>query len=155
MAADILIRPATLDDVADLAPRLREADRDEVWDSHRSTPEEALGRSLRLSTHAWAGLADGRLVCMWGVCPASMLDRIGVPWLLGSDEIETHQIAFLRRNRPMIAEMMETYTVLTNWVDARNTMSMRWLRWMGFTLFPAHPFGVAGLPFHRFEKRSS
>lgn len=152
---DVLIRPATLDDVADLAPRLRQADRDEVWASFRSKPEAALSKSFRLSSHAWAGLADEKLVCMWGVCPASLLNRIGVPWLLGSDEVETHQVAFLRRSRPALAEMLETYTVLTNWVDARNRVSMRWLRWLGFTLYPAQPFGPDRLPFHRFDKRSA
>lgn len=153
--AEILIRPATADDVTDLAPRLRQADCDEVWASHRSKPEESLARSLRLSTQAWAGLADGRPICLWGVAPASLINRIGVPWLLGSDDIETHQVAFLRRSRPMVGEMMETYAVLSNWVDARNRVSMRWLRWLGFTLFPAQPFGPDGLPFHRFELRST
>lgn len=152
---DVVIRPATAADVADLAPRMRQADRNEVWASHRNLPDEALARSLRHSTHAWAGLADGRLVCLWGVCPASLISRVGVPWLLGSDEVETHQVAFLRRSRPALAEMLETYTVLTNWVDARNRVSMRWLRWLGFTLFPAQPFGPDRLPFHRFERRAA
>ncbi len=153
--ADILIRPATLDDVADLAPRLRQADRDEVWASHRNSPADALSRSLGMSTHAWAGLADGRLVCLWGVCPISLISRTGAPWLLGSDDIETYQMAFLRRSRPFVDEMLGVYTVLTNWVDDRNRVSMRWLRWLGFNLFPAQPFGPDGLPFHRFERRSA
>ncbi len=150
MAANILIRPACLADARTLAPCLRQADRAEVWAAHRQTPEEALHWSVTHATHAWAGLADGDLVCLWGVCPASLLDREGIPWLLGSDAVKTHARIFLHRSRPLLAEMLRSYRRLTNRVDARNRVSIRWLTWLGFTLFPAAPFGPDGLPFHPF-----
>jgi len=45
------------------------------------------------------------------------------------------------------------YSHLENWVDARNTKAINWLRWLGFTVHDPVPFGVAGLPFHRFDMR--
>lgn len=154
--ADVTIRPATLEDAADLAPRLRAADRAEVWASHRATPIQALETSVRLScSDAWAGLADGALVCLWGVVPLSLVSRIGSPWLLASDDLERHQVAFLRRCRGMVDQMQAPYRLLTNHVDARNRLSIRWLRWMGFEIAPVAPWGPDGLPFHRFERRAS
>ena len=47
--------------------------------------------------------------------------------------------------------MLKTYRVLTNYADARNTTAIRWLRWLGFNILPAIPFGLDGLPFHPFE----
>ena len=148
----VTIRPATEDDARDLAPRMREADAAEVWASGRKTPKAALLSSVRLSSHAWAGLVDGEIVAMWGVCPASMLSRVGVPWMLASDALVAHQKAFLRRNAQYVAFMLSCYTRLTNWVDARNTTSIHWLRWLGFTIQPAEPHGALKMPFHRFER---
>lgn len=147
----VIIRPATEDDARDLAPRLREADAEEVWATSLKTPEQALLSSVRMSTHAWSGFVDGNLVCMWGCGPASMLDRIGVPWMLGSDDVLKHQKAFLRRNREYVQEMLSCYTRLVNWVDARNTVSIHWLRWLGFEIGEALPHGALNMPFHRFE----
>lgn len=148
----VTIRQATVEDALDLAPRLRQADRDEVWASGRKTPERALLVSLGMSSHAWTGLVDGKVVCMWGCGPASMLDRVGVPWMLGSDDLLKHQKAFLRRNREYVDAMLLCYTRLVNWVDARNTVSIRWLRWLGFEIGDAAPHGALKMPFHRFER---
>ena len=158
----ITIRPARLRDAQTLAPRLRGADCEEVMASSGVTPLIALRRSLRASLkesgpggagRAWAGLVGDELVCVWGVAPAS--DGTGIPWLLGSDGIETHQRAFLRRNRAYLAEMEEGRALLCNRVDARNTASKAWLAWLGFTLEPAAAYGPHGVPFHFFWKRTA
>lgn len=133
-----------------LAPNMRAADRAEVWSSMLATPEEALARSLDLSTMAWAGCVDGEVVCMFGAGPATLLGTTGIPWLLASDALENHATAFLRRNRAYVARMRIAFDRLENWVDARNAASIAWLNWLGFTIHPAAPFGSLGLPFHRF-----
>lgn len=152
--AEAVIRPASPDDVADLAPRLRAADRAEVWASHRATPFEALDCSVRWSDDARAGLVDGVVMCLWGVVPLSLIGRVGSPWMLASDDLERHPRLFLRRCRDVVAEMQAPYRLLTNHVDARNRLSIRWLRWLGFEIGPAEPWGFDRLPFHRFERRA-
>jgi len=146
----IRVVPATPTQAAALAPRLRRADADEVWAAARLTPEEAPRQSLALSLRAWAGLADDEVMCLFGLAPLSLLTGWGAPWLLGADGLERHANAFLRRNRAMVADMRALCPRLENRVDARNAVSIRWLRWLGFTLHPATPWGPDGLPFHRF-----
>jgi hypothetical protein len=99
-------------------------------------------------------MADGRVVCMFGVAPVNLLGDTGVPWLLGSDDIERHAVTFLRGSKRYIAEMSRDYRLLTNYVDARNTLSIRWLKWLRFDILAAEPYGPFGLPFHRFELRN-
>lgn len=147
-AIDVI--PATVDHARALAPRMRAADRDEVWASGGFGPLAALERSLALSPLAWTGTVDGVPACMFGAASASLLGGEGVPWLLGSDLIERHQRAFLRRNREYVRQMQAAFPVLRNMVDARNMTSIRWLRWLGFTIGPAVRWGTAGLPFHPF-----
>ena len=50
-----------------------------------------------------------------------------------------------------LTQMHEVHPVLRNVVDARNTVSIRWLEWLGFTLGTPQPMGVCGLPFIPFE----
>ena len=87
-----------------------------------------------------------------GVGPLSLLGGEGCPWLLGSDLVARHALAFARRNRAMVASWLRTYPVLRNHVDARNFQAIRWLRWLGFEVKPAMPYGVRRLPFDPFER---
>lgn len=150
MSPSIEIRPATMADARTLV--LRRADREEIDALTGGDPQEALAESVARSSSAWAGLADGTLVCLFGVVPAGVT---GIPWLLGSEAVAAYGRPFLRRNRAYVRAMLAEFPVLTNVVDARNAVSIRWLRWLGFTLGTPTPMGVKGLPFIRFEMRAS
>lgn len=132
----------------DLAPRMREADRFEVWASDHATPLEALLRAVSRSHELWAVERQGRCVCLFGVVPTNLLMEKGSPWLLGSDELHAIRIPFLRHSRPLMNRLCETYRVLTNWVHVDNHLSLAWLRWLQFEIGEAQPYGVERLPFH-------
>jgi hypothetical protein len=140
----IEIRPATFRDALTLV--LRRADREEVEALSGRDPRAVLVESVERSTYAWAGLADGNLVCLFGVCPMTLVGVTGVPWLLGSDAVCAYSRPFLRRNRAFVHAMLKEYPVLRNVVDARNAVSIRWLRWLGFTLGEPMPMGAPACP---------
>ncbi len=148
------IVPATILHGAHLACNMREADRQEVWAAGHYTPADAVCLSLEASRDATTGLADGRVVCMFGVGPAAIISTTGIPWLLTTDGVERHARAFLKRNKAVVAAMRAKYPLLRNYVDERNTVAIKWLKWLGFEILPAEPFGMEGLPFHPFEMRS-
>jgi hypothetical protein len=149
MSPSVEIRPATLADARTLV--LRRADRAEIEALTGRDPRAVLIESVERSASAWPGLADGELVCLFGVVPMSLAGVTGIPWLLGSDAVAAYSRQFLRRNRAWLGEMLRDFPLLTNVVDARNTVSIRWLRWLGFTLGTPQPMGVRGLPFIPFE----
>ena len=138
-----------------IGPHLRQADRDEVAASCGLEPAEALLSSLRRSAMCWAGLVDGEPVCVFGVGGPSLMSEVGVPWLLGTDAVVKHQRAFLRRNKAIVAKMLDAFPVLINMVDARNVHSIRWLRWLGFHIGEPFAWGVEGRPFHPFSMRAA
>ncbi|WP_455153243.1 phage protein Gp13 family protein [Bradyrhizobium cenepequi] len=90
--------------------------------------------SLRKSTLAWTGIIDGRPEVMFGVGDLNILAGIGAPWLLGTDAVEQHYRQFLRHSVSWRDQLLERYPILRNFVDDRNTVSIRWLRWLGFKL---------------------
>lgn len=154
MAVRVEVERATAAHAADLAARMRAADREEVRASGDHTPLEALQMSLERTAYPVAGLFNGRVECIFGVSNLWVLGSIGVPWLLGSETLPLYARPFLRESRRYVDAMRDRFRLLTNHVDARNEMSIRWLKWLGFAIMSPEPFGPFGLPFHRFEWRA-
>jgi hypothetical protein len=134
---------------------MRQRDRDEVWATLHATPEQALRLSVQNSPHAWAARDRDGTFALWGVAATSRTAPVGIPWLLGADRlVGKYRRQFLAQSIEYIKTMLVLHPILTNYVDARNTESVRWLRWCGFTFGPATPWGVDQLPFYKFELRS-
>lgn len=149
MAAYTLL-PATEADAYELAPMLRAQDHAEVI-ALGAEPEAALLESVRTSREALtARTGDGRIICMGGVCPATLIGQTGVPWLLGTDLVPEYRRPFLRETRRMVGRWQETFPILRNVVDARYGEAIRWLRWLGFEI--GEPVPVAKGLFRPFAK---
>lgn len=148
---DIRIVPAKPEHIRTIAKRMRQADRDEVHAASGRSPGSALVYSLRKSTVAYTGLVNGRPEVMFGVGDLNILAGVGAPWLLGTDVIEKNAVAFLRLNVGFLVQLSQRYEVLRNFVDDRNAVSIRWLRWLGFKLFD--PVEMRGHQFRLFELR--
>lgn len=146
------VRPATHEDVLWLAPKLRKADVQEIEAASGQTPLAALSWSLLASSECWAGEGrDGELIALFGAAPTQEPD-VGLVWLLGSESISTkNAVRFLRESRLWLDRLHQSYPILYNFVDARNTVHIHWLRWLGCTFIARHEhYGVGGLPFYEF-----
>jgi hypothetical protein len=147
-----IIIPAHSDHIDWIARNMRKADVEEAAAATDTGPCRALRESLVRSDLAWTGLVDDRPVCMYGVCPIDILGGKGSPWLLGTDEVERYAVTFLRANKRYVAQMLDLYPHLENYVDVRNELSIKWLRWLGFQFDPQPiPYGVWEMPFFRFR----
>ncbi|WP_112953551.1 hypothetical protein [uncultured Agrobacterium sp.] len=145
---------ANRDHVDVIAPRMREADREEVFAAVGRGPASALLHSLERSDFAHTVLFDDVPELMFGCGTTNILTRTGAPWLLGTDALERHARDFLRGSLHWVAEMRQRYTLLQNVVDDRNVVSKRWLQWLGFTLSDPQPFGYEQRPFRIFEMKA-
>jgi hypothetical protein len=152
--ANILVRPVEPGDAEELAPRLRQADLEEIAAASGRAPVEVLRVSAAMSTHSWAVEIDGELACLMGVTPVSIVSGIGCPWLLGSDAVPRHAGAFIKQTLVYIPLMLEAYPHLFNFVDARNTKAIRWLKRAGFNVMEPMPYGKSKMPFHPFEMKA-
>ncbi|GHV28257.1 hypothetical protein FACS1894167_04800 [Synergistales bacterium] len=133
---------------ARIYPRLRAADMEEARAASDMDPRAAIAYSIASSRPGYAALLRGEPEVIFGASPRP--DGGGVPWLLATDEAQKHPVAFYRASKEYINEMREAYPYLENYVDARNHLSIRWLKWAGFFVEPAEPGGVRGERFHRF-----
>ena len=69
---------------------------------------------------------------------------------MGTDEVAKHPVMFYRMSRRIVDAMRARYSQLENWVDARNGLSIRWLKWAGFYVEEPEKMGAEGQLFHRF-----
>ena len=150
MADKIEIRDVEPGDIDMLVENMRKHDIQEVNAATRMGIRNAVKTSVNLSSYSKTGLVNDELVCMWGVCPISLISGSGSPWMLGTDLIEKKQRVFLRRSKPWLNDIRKDYRYLENFVDERNVMSIKWLKWLGFEMDEAEPYGIHGEPFHKF-----
>ncbi|MDW4578486.1 MULTISPECIES: hypothetical protein [Enterobacteriaceae] len=148
---DVQLLPATEDHIQLILPNVRPADIDELYAVSLMSTEDAIRVGIRTATMAWSGFANGELVTIFGVSPASMIGGNGIPWLVSTHLVEKYQKTFLRGSRHALQAMLDVYPRLENYVDERNYTAKAWLHWLGFHLEAPAPYGALGLNFHRFH----
>lgn len=136
----ITVVPATAEHAAALALRMRAEDAAEC-EAIGMTPLASIEMSLRVSDLAYAAFVDGEVMGIYGVAPLTVLGDIACPWLLTADGAVRHRRAFLEENRAFLRFALQRYPVLVTYVDARYSQALRWMRWLGFTVDEAAPFG--------------
>ncbi|MBN2453749.1 MAG: hypothetical protein JXB40_05780 [Candidatus Omnitrophica bacterium] len=149
----ILVRDATICDAIIIGHQLRESDAREVWSSHHHTPHEALRLSYEISEMCFTVEIKGVPAIMFGAAPPILLSDRATIWLLATDGILSVRKSLVKECRRFIDMMLQIYPFLENYVDARNTLSMKWLTWCGAVMEDPQPYGIEKLPFRHFYFR--
>lgn len=147
-AADVL--PIEPEDIAGILRDVRQADIDEIVEGLGVSLESELVDGIAGSLNARKIVVDGQIVAVFGDAVHSLLGSVGVPWLISTVHVEQHARAFLKVCRPEVQGMLTRHRHLFNYVDARNTAAIRWLKWLGFDFGEAVPYGPKRLPFYPF-----
>lgn len=146
--------PVMPGDVEELAAGIRDQDRAECEAVGHTDMQHVIQNSVDVSSQAWTVRVDGGLAAIFGVAPiGTMLAPMGAPWLLGTELVPKHARILSRRVPEYISKMLEAYPHLMNQVHAKNTVSIRWLRRLGFVLRPPHQVPPHGELFHLFEMK--
>lgn len=145
--ATSIVGPITLDQVRQLSRDMRPEDAAECLASGGYQPSEAISVSIDASVASWSMTVDGELLALFGIA------HPGIPWALTSNAARRHPRLVHATARVVLDKMLERYPVLVQYVDARYTSALRWLRRLGFSVAEAEPFGIEGRPFHRIELR--
>jgi hypothetical protein len=145
-----LVKP-TEESVRVIAADMRDADAAEVWASHRHTPVDALLSGWRMSDFSVVVECAGVPSAMLGLVVNCRLTGAGTPWLLASNHALKYKREFLLQSPPIIEEMLNICPRLSNHVHADNRVSIRWLKWLGFTIDEPMRTGADDELFHRFH----
>ncbi|MGF6738504.1 hypothetical protein [Paraburkholderia atlantica] len=147
--AKLIVRAVREGDVEAIAANLRTADTEEIYGaSGRRDYLAVMREGADQSAMLWTIEVDGAPAGLFGVVPTQ---GVGVPWMLGTPALERAPKQLTKLGRAFVRLMNDKYATLLNYVDARSLKSVYWLERLGFTVQKqTEPYGVFGLPFHRF-----
>lgn len=142
--------------VDELAVAIRKADLEEVAAMTRDDIHKVITQSVTHSSLSASVFVNGKLAAILGVVPAStaVINTVGIPWMLGTDEIQKNGKALLKTCLPVVRQMTASFQLLENNVHAKNKVAIRFLRRIGFKIEEAEPIGIDGALFHRFTMRA-
>lgn len=147
------IREARPSDIPAMKRHLRAEDAAEVMASDGQTPAQALTESFAVSSHRYSLVWMGKPIAMFGLVPSKQVENSAVVWLLATRAVDHCPKTFLVLSVEVVREFLKAYAVLFNFVDARYTRSVIWLKRLGATMGDPIPYGRAGLPFIPFAFR--
>jgi hypothetical protein len=145
---------AVPEDVDALLDNMRTSDADEIEAGTGRPAREVIEESISGSHHSGALRMNGQLLAIVGIGDGAGISgvelRAGVPWLLGTNEIDKYPVAFMRWSHERVRIFMDDYDLLCNWVHEENTRSIDWLRALGFEIWEADEYGPNGERFYPF-----
>jgi len=137
-----------------IADNMRQFDIDEVKAAGHSSPLEAIEKGVEVSPCCSVAMYGDTPLCIFGMRKASLLGG-AVVWMLGTDDISKHPREIMRYARVGMQEMFKEVTMLYNYVYYKNTVSIEWLKALGFTIEEPEEFGQRKELFHKFYKESN
>ena len=146
-------RPAKVDDVYVLYPKIREVDVEEVKATIGLNIKDGLMASYQTSDETYTMVADdGDLVGMFGLTKTAD-PLISVVWMLCTERLPQYSKTFIKLSKQWVIEQNKKHSILMNYVDARNITSIKWLKHLGFVLINrVEKFGVDKKPFYEFVR---
>lgn len=138
------IHPITLEAAYEVASNLRPDDRREVVEGHGLVPTIHIPLATLEGTNVYFKTPDGRIAGLAGI------QQGGRIWMLCTNAIENYPVHFAREAKRYIEGLNEPY--LWNIVDNRNTIHIKLLKFLGFTLREEVRHGPNNLSFTRFER---
>lgn len=88
---------------------------------------------------------------MFGIVPDTLIGSSANVWFLGADEMSGIKKTFVKMSRQFIDVFLDQYPLLWNFVDARYTSSIRWLKACGASFEKV--LNINGNEFHSFVIR--
>ena len=117
-------------DAVDLYEDLREEDMLEILGLMHH-PRDAVYMSYATSTKCYSVKDEmNNLYCSFGVAPINGTN-IGSAWLLGTRKLPQIKKFFLQNSKEKVADLLDGFDYLTNFVMRTNKLSIRWLEWLG------------------------
>src|SRR5215469_12550853 len=93
--------------------------------------ERTLVNCIAISNPWCAGMVDGKVACIFGLVPPTLLSNRAYIWLLTTDLVEENKFLFVRYSQRFIEAALEKFPELYGHVDVREERSLRWLRLLG------------------------
>lgn len=133
-----------------IAENMRELDRQEAARTSTEPLDVIVREAMGLSTCKWTILVDAVPVLMMGAAPTwvnrenDAKSRAYAVWIFGTEDWPLARRALIRDVPGYIAKLFLDAEVLFGWISSESHDTIRWLSWLGFTVYPPDPKGPRG-----------
>ena len=134
--------PITKEAAIEVASNLRSDDLREVEEGHGYNAVELLTYEAEKGSCIYFEVPNGRTAGMAGV------EEGGMIWMLCTNAIHDYPLTFAREAKRWVESRPEK--LLWNYVDKRNKIHLKLLKFLGFKFLREVPFGPNQLPFIEF-----
>jgi len=159
-AFELRVRPSSKKDSLPLFRSLRPEDLREL---SVGCPTEAqclhsIRAGIQRSDPCYTVHVAGRPVAVFGAIPGVVRgEPVGICWLLGSNDLVnplSNRTRFIRESEKWLNTLHEHYPTLWNLIDSRNSVHLRWVRWLGFDISNSIELGHDRIVFHEIIRKS-
>ena len=119
----------TLRDARKIAAGLRTVDRLEAAALHGLYSDDDIVRVLRATRGGHTLFNNRHAIGAFGIAE-SPDPQVGLPWLIGTDDMAAGWVVLAREARQVFARLSAPFTVLTNVMLASNTLHRRFIDWL-------------------------
>jgi hypothetical protein len=145
----ITIVPATIQHLNEVKDDFKSIDNKECYLISGRTPSEVIAEEISQKNSVTVALADGVPVAFWGFKQMNWLLQSATPWLLATKHINKCKKSFVQASKRYFNQFTNRYKYLENYVLAENIWSIRWLKWLGFSV--DKPKDIKGFQWRRFH----
>ena len=108
-----------------------------------------LAQAFSESELTFTGLIDNKIACVWGVRATTLINNGATIWLLTTKVVDEHPLVFVRHSQIELKKLEDKFSTLSGYVLTDFHTSVKWLRWLGFSVFPSENPGI-----YYFEKKA-
>jgi hypothetical protein len=149
----LYVEHSSIRDAHFISTRLRRADEAEIAAVTIEPPVRVLVNGITRSDPCFTVKTAGGEPCgLFGIRDSGH-PQSAVVWMLGTDDLTSNGLTFLRHSRHWLDELHKNHRLLFNVIDARNTVHRRWLDWMGFDeVQEIEKYGIERRKFYLFRR---
>jgi len=132
----LYVEKGTPADAFELAFKLKQIDKYEVAMAGH-TPLEALVNPFRFTrpnVNTYTVFDSEEVVAMFGVVSKRNDLRKGSVWMLSSNKLDNYWKYFTKRTKKWTDYFLSDYDYVDNVISIDNKTSIKWLKWLGFTI---------------------
>jgi len=118
----------------------------------KTEQDQAVNDSFYLSENKWTAFFNEAPVGIFGLVPhPNIMSSTAVLWFVATEEAESNKMMFLKASIDSMEKIKASgFSRIWNYVDAKNTKSVKWLKYLGFKLSPT-VYSINGNPFYHFS----
>lgn len=85
------------------------------------------------SAYTYVGFIDGKVACIYGLMPPTLMSNRAYLWLLTTETATEHKFIFIRHSQLCVEAILREFDVIIGETNPQDARAMRWMRWLGAT----------------------